>query len=287
VWIAPVRKHKLDLFDLVPCLRPAYDSGFSRENNIAAFAEIGFNPYNSILYWTLLAAETKKKEITTKVGLKPEDMAFSIEGMLLKSDPRARGAVAASPSSPSTVEGQPAAALGGTVAVQGGQPVESSRSTILKGRQKAARAAAMASSLSSEKCWFLGPPTRGKGAALVANAQKNKNVKALDKKERHETREKEVTKKRDSYIAIGSQVKEKLAALGATPSLAVLSDKKNFTNDQLIGLIYLKGDRGVYAKGTAKDKLAAKLHSLLDPNGTPGPQLLLENGPLGIAAVPK
>jgi hypothetical protein len=59
VWIAPFRKHKLDLFDLVPCLRPAYDSGFSCEKNLAALAEIGFYPYNSILYWTLLAAETK------------------------------------------------------------------------------------------------------------------------------------------------------------------------------------------------------------------------------------
>jgi hypothetical protein len=57
--------------------------------------------------------------------------------------------------------------------------------------------------------------------------------------------------------------------LGATPSLAELSDKKNFTNDQLIGLIYSEGDRGVYAKGTAKDKLAAKLHSLLDPDASP------------------
>jgi hypothetical protein len=75
----------------------------------------------------------------------------------------------------------------------------------------------------------VGPPTRGKGAAFVGNAQKNKNAKALDKKERYEAREKEVTKKRDSYIAIGSQVKEKLASLGATPSLADLSNKKNFT----------------------------------------------------------
>jgi hypothetical protein len=83
-------------------MRTAYDNGFSRENNLAAFAEIGFYPYNTILYWTLLAAETKAKEITTKVGLKLEDMAFSVEGMLLKSDSRARGAVAASPSSPST-----------------------------------------------------------------------------------------------------------------------------------------------------------------------------------------
>jgi hypothetical protein len=286
IWIAPFPKTKLDLFDLVYCLRPAFNKAFSFENNMKGWAEIGFFPFNSIVFWKLLRQETQAKKIVVEGGLKPEDMVFSLEGTLMKTDPRSREASDAARVSaasdalvarvPDVVTAGDDVALVPSTAVPA-LPLQS-RAAILAARQAAARKASTACSITSDQVWHLGPPTRGKGAALSRQTTKNKVAKEVAKQAKKTDRAAKRVNDRAEWIKEGTQpeVQAKLETLGAEPTVDAL---KGLLNRELTALIYAKGSE---PDGLDKPKLAAKLFSLLAPSLAPQPMLALEDGiPLG------
>lgn len=81
VWLADT-KMKLDYFDLVPCLAPTLDRAFAPTVNLGAYSECGLRPYNSLVYWQVLAEELRKQQAVQRAGGSVGDMKFDVVTML-------------------------------------------------------------------------------------------------------------------------------------------------------------------------------------------------------------